>query len=108
MRLSAKEVEEATASLPEQVVEDIIWVQDQVRSFAAHQLASMRDFEVETLPGVRLGQRHIPVGAVGAYIPAAVTPHGLGAYDDRHGKGRGVGRVMACTPPIRGQVRRQP
>jgi sulfopropanediol 3-dehydrogenase len=105
MRLSAKEVEEATASLPEQVVEDIIWVQDQVRSFAAHQLASMRDFEVETLPGVRLGQRHIPVGAVGAYIPGGRYPLTASAHMTIvTAKVAGVGRVMACTPPIRGQV----
>jgi sulfopropanediol 3-dehydrogenase len=105
LRLSAREVDEAMASLPEQVVEDIIWVQGQVRSFAKHQLASMQEFEVETLPGVRLGQRHIPVGAAGAYVPGGRYPLTASAHMTVvTAKVAGVGRVTACTPPIRGQV----
>ncbi|MGO9660889.1 MAG: histidinol dehydrogenase [Acidimicrobiales bacterium] len=105
LRLSADEVEEAIASVPEQVVEDIIWAQDQVRSFAEHQLASMQEFEVETLPGVRLGQRHIPVGAAGAYVPGGRYPLTASAHMTIvTAKVAGVSRVTACTPPIRGRV----
>ena len=66
-RLAPEEVERIVATVPEQVLDDIRFVQEQVRGFARHQRESLHDIEVETLPGVRLGHRHVPVGAVGAY-----------------------------------------
>jgi sulfopropanediol 3-dehydrogenase len=104
-RLTAQQVAEIVATVPHQVVEDIAFVQDQVRAFARRQLESMAQFEVETLPGVRLGQRHIPVGAVGAYIPGGRYPLTASAHMTIvTAKVAGVERVAACTPPIRGEI----
>ena len=61
-RLTAGQIDDLTASLPKQVIADISFVQDQVRRFAQVQRDSLRGVEVETLPGVFLGQRHLPVG----------------------------------------------
>jgi sulfopropanediol 3-dehydrogenase len=72
--LDRNEVEEIVATVPDQVIADIAAVQDRVRRFAEHQLASLRDFEVETEPGVLLGQRIIPVSSVGAYVPGGRYP----------------------------------
>lgn len=93
-RLDAAQINDIVASLPAQVIEDIEFVQHQVRVFAEHQRASMSDFEIETLPGVHLGQKHIPVGRVGAYVPGgALPPHRVGPHDDRHRQGgRGAKR----------------
>src|SRR4051794_12767301 len=68
-RLDTEEVDRLVASLPRQVVDDIAFVQEQVRRFALVQRESLRDVEVETLPGVVLGHRHVPVAAAGAYVP---------------------------------------
>ena len=68
-RLGPEQVTEIIATLPQQVIDDIVFVQAQVRGFAEVQRASMTDVEVETLPGVVLGHRHVPVQAAGAYIP---------------------------------------
>ncbi len=104
-RLSAERIEEIVASVPEQVVEDIRFVQEQVRTFARHQLAALGEFEVETLPGVRLGQKHLPVQAAGAYIPGGRYPLTASAHMTIvTAKVAGVPRVVACTPPIRGAV----
>src|SRR4029450_1420756 len=89
----------------------IAFVQDQVRNFATVQRESMLDVEVETLPGVFLGHRHVPIGAVGAYIP--VGPDTPGGRFPRPAsahmpivpaKVAGVPRVVACTPPIHGEI----
>ena len=72
--LGPQELERALDRVPQQVLDDIEVVQEQVRTFARHQLDSMGEFEVETLPGVHLGQKHIPVGAVGAYVPGGRYP----------------------------------
>jgi sulfopropanediol 3-dehydrogenase len=104
-RLSAAQVEDIVASLPGQVIDDIRFVQAQVRGFAAAQLASMTEIEVETLPGVFLGHRHLPVASAGAYIPGGRYPLTASAHMTvLTAKAAGVGRVVACTPPIRGQV----
>jgi sulfopropanediol 3-dehydrogenase len=104
-RLSATQVEDIIAGLPEQVIEDIQFVQTQVRGFARAQLASMREIEVETLPGVFLGHKHLPVASAGAYIPGGRYPLTASAHMTvLTAKAAGVGRVVACTPPIRGQV----
>jgi sulfopropanediol 3-dehydrogenase len=104
-RLSLPQIEALVDSLPSQVVDDITTVQANVRSFARHQLDSMREFEVETLPGVRLGQKHIPVAAAGAYVPGGRYPLVASAHMTVvTAKVAGVERVTACTPPIRGEV----
>lgn len=104
-RLSEAQVEDIVSAVPDQVIEDIQFVQEQVRNFARHQRDSMGEFEIETLPGVRLGQRHIPVGAVGAYIPGGRFPLTASAHMTIvTAKVAGVPRVAACTPPIRGEI----
>src|SRR5215218_4147352 len=104
-RLSDEQVEEIIAGVPQQVIDDIIWVQEQVRTFAQHQLASLTDFEVETLPGVFLGQRHVPIQAVGAYVPGGRYPLTASAHMTIvTAKVAGVPRVVACTPPIQGEI----
>jgi sulfopropanediol 3-dehydrogenase len=93
------------ASLDPQVIDDIVFVQTQVRNFAQAQRDSMRDIEIETLPGVRLGHRHVPVQAAGAYIPGGKYPLTASAHMTIiTAKVAGVPRVVACTPPIRGEI----
>ncbi|MEU4897287.1 histidinol dehydrogenase [Streptomyces sp. NPDC044780] len=104
-RLTEAEIEEIVARVPEQVLEDIRFVQRQVRTFAERQLASLGEFEMETLPGVTLGQKHIPVAAAGAYVPGGRYPLLASAHMTIvTAKTAGVPRVVACTPPIRGEV----
>lgn len=104
-RLDDDQVEEIVAGLDPQVTEDIRFVQDQVRTFAQAQRDSLVDLEVETLPGVRLGQKHVPVQAVGAYVPGGKYPLTASAHMTIvTAKVAGVPRVVACTPPIRGEV----
>jgi sulfopropanediol 3-dehydrogenase len=104
-RLSGAEVEQIIATLPQQVIDDIVFVQSQVRNFAQVQRASMTDVEVETLPGVVLGHRHVPVQAAGAYIPGGKYPLTASAHMTIvTAKVAGVPRVVACTPPIRGEI----
>ncbi|EWM18375.1 histidinol dehydrogenase, partial [Kutzneria sp. 744] len=104
-RLSAEEIERITATVPAQTIEDIKTVQANVRGFAEKQLASMLEFEVETAPGVFLGQKHNPVDAVGAYVPGGRYPLLASAHMTvLTAKVAGVKRVTACTPPIRGEI----
>ncbi|MCX2732667.1 histidinol dehydrogenase [Saccharopolyspora sp. NFXS83] len=104
-RLSPEEIERIVASVPQQVLDDIRFVQEQVRGFAEHQRESLRDVEVETLPGVRLGHRHVPIDAVGAYVPGGRYPLTASAHMTIvTAKVAGVPRVVAATPPIRGEV----
>jgi sulfopropanediol 3-dehydrogenase len=104
-RLAPDEVDRIVATLPEQVIEDIVAVQARVRRFAELQLASLTDFEVETEPGVHLGQKNIPVGAVGAYVPGGRYPLLASAHMTvLTAKVAGVAHVTACTPPIRGEI----
>ncbi|MEU6407822.1 histidinol dehydrogenase [Microbispora sp. NPDC046933] len=104
-RLSDERIDRIVASVPDQVIEDIRFVQEQVRRFAQAQRDSMSDIEIETLPGVRLGHRNIPVGAAGAYIPGGRYPLTASAHMTIvTAKVAGVPRVAACTPPIRGEI----
>ncbi len=104
-RLSDEQIAEIVAGVPAQVIDDIKWVQSQVRYFAQRQRESITDFEVETLPGVFLGQRHIPIEAVGAYVPGGRYPLTASAHMTIvTAKVAGVPRVAACTPPIQGQI----
>lgn len=104
-RLSAEEVERIVARVPKQVIADIKAVQSNVRTFAQHQRDSLHDFEVETAPGVFLGQKNIPVRASGAYVPGGRYPLVASAHMTVvTAKVAGVERVTACTPPIRGEI----
>ena len=104
-RLSPAQIEAAIASLPQQVCDDIRFAQAQVRNFAEAQRASLRDFEVETLPGVILGQRNIPVARVGCYVPGGRYPMVASAHMSVvTAKTAGVPHVVACTPPIHGEL----
>ena len=102
-RLSAAEIQSLIDSLPKQVIEDIKFAQAQIRRFAEVQRAALRDVEVETLPGVRLGHRNIPVASVGCYVPGGRYPMVASAHMSvLTAKVAGVKRVAACTPPLNG------
>lgn len=104
-RLSPERIEEIVAGVPQQVLDDIRFVQDQVRAMAERQRASLTDFEIETLPGVRLGQRNVPVAAAAAYVPGGRYPLLASAHMTIvTAKVAGVPRVAAATPPIRGEI----
>jgi sulfopropanediol 3-dehydrogenase len=104
-RLSDEQVDEIVATVPAQVIEDIRFVQDQVRTFAQAQRDSLTEFEIETLPGVKLGQKHNPVEAAGAYVPGGRYPLVASAHMTIvTAKVAGVPRVVAFTPPIRGEI----
>jgi sulfopropanediol 3-dehydrogenase len=99
-RLSDEEVAEVVASVPETVLDDLRFAQTQVRNFARAQRDSIRDFEMETLPGVFLGQRNVPVAASGAYVPGGRYPLTASAHMTvLTAKVAGVDRVAATTPP---------
>jgi sulfopropanediol 3-dehydrogenase len=103
--LSKAEIEAAIARLPKIVIDDITFVQSQVRGFAEHQLASLKDFEVETHPGVFLGQKNVPIESTGAYIPGGKYPLLASAHMTIvTAKVAGVKRVVACTPLIKGEI----
>ena len=102
--VGAAEVDEATAAVPDELKQQIAFAQDQVRGFARCQRATLADLEVETLPGVRLGHRHLPVDAVGAYVPGGRYPMVASAFMTIVvPKVAGVGRVVACAPPREGR-----
>jgi len=104
-RLSPAEISTIVSSVPQQVLDDIVEVQANVRAFAQHQRNSITDFEVETEPGVFLGQKNIPVAASGAYVPGGRYPLLASAHMTVvTAKVAGVDRVTACTPPIRGEI----
>ncbi|WP_129260010.1 histidinol dehydrogenase [Streptomyces sp. M3] len=104
-RLSADEVRRVVSQVPGTVLDDIRFVQQQVRTFAQAQRDSLADVEIETLPGVRLGHRHVPVAAAGAYVPGGRYPLTASAHMTIvTAKVAGVPRVAACTPPIRGEI----
>jgi sulfopropanediol 3-dehydrogenase len=104
-RLGLDEIDRIKSQVPQQVLADIVTVQANVRDFAQRQLESLHDFEVETMPGVFLGQRSLPVDAAGAYVPGGRYPLVASAHMTVvTAKVAGVGRVVACTPPIRGEI----
>ena len=104
-RLSADEIAASVERVPAQVVDDIVFCQEQVRLFAAAQRATLIDLELETLPGVRLGHRHIPVASVGAYVPGGRYPMVASAHMSIvTAKVAGVERIAACTPPLDGRI----
>jgi sulfopropanediol 3-dehydrogenase len=102
-QLSEAQIGQIISELPRQVVEDILFAQEQVRKFAMVQLDSLREIEVETLPGVILGHKHIPIQRVGCYIPGGRYPMVASAHMSIvTAKVAGVQHVIACTPPING------
>jgi sulfopropanediol 3-dehydrogenase len=102
-RLSGAEINGLIATLPAQVIEDIKFAQAQIRRFAEAQKAALRDIEVETLPGIRLGHKNIPVASVGCYVPGGRYPMVASAHMSvLTAKVAGVKRVAACTPPLNG------
>ena len=104
-RLTMQEREAIMASLPGQTIDDIKFAQAQVRNFAQAQRAALSDIEVETLPGVTLGHKNIPVNSVGCYVPGGRYPMVASAHMSvLTAKVAGVKRVIACTPPISGKV----
>ena len=102
-RLSQAEIDAILDSLSEQTITDIKFAQAQVRRFAEAQRASLHDIEVETLPGVTLGHKNIPVNSVGCYVPGGRYPMVASAHMSIvTAKVAGVGRIVSCTPPING------
>jgi sulfopropanediol 3-dehydrogenase len=104
-RVTSEEAEAIIASLPQQVIDDIKFAQTQIRNFAQIQRESIKDVEVETLPGVILGHKNIPVNSVGCYVPGGRYPMVASAHMSvLTAKVAGVKRVIACTPPINGEI----
>ncbi|MGY4803371.1 histidinol dehydrogenase [Teichococcus aerofrigidensis] len=104
-RLTPEQVQALIDSLPAQVIEDIRFAQAQIRRFAEAQKACLTDLEIETLPGVTLGHKNIPVESVGCYIPGGRYPMVASAHMSvLTAKVAGVPRVIACTPPLNGEA----
>src|SRR5579862_3429343 len=102
-RLSEAEIAACIRSLPPQVIEDITFAQTQIRNFALVQRAALRDVEVETLPGVVLGHKNIPVNSVGCYVPGGRYPMVASAHMSVvTAKAAGVTRIIATAPPFEG------
>jgi sulfopropanediol 3-dehydrogenase len=103
-RLSADEIAACVDSLPTRALDDIRFAQQQVRNFAQHQRAALTDVEVETLPGVVLGHKNIPVNAVGCYVPGGRYPLLASAHMSIiTAKVAGVPRVITAAPPFEGK-----
>src|ERR1039458_10040801 len=103
-RLSRQQIDALIASLPAQVIDDIKFAQAQIRNFAEVQRAALRDVEVETLPGVRLGHKNIPVASVGCYVPGGRYPMVASAHMSVvTAKVAGVKRIIASAPPFGGK-----
>ena len=102
-RLSESEIEAAMSKVAKRDLEDIRFAQAQVRNFAQAQRAALQDVEVETLPGVILGHRNIPVGSVGCYVPGGRYPMVASAHMSVvTARVAGVSRIVACAPPHEG------
>ena len=103
-KLTEVEIEKLVGSLTERELSDIKFAQQQVRNFAEIQRASMTDIEVETLPGVILGHKNIPVQSVGCYVPAGKFPMVASAHMSvATAAVAKVPRIIACTPPFKGK-----
>ncbi|MEM8862542.1 MAG: histidinol dehydrogenase [Chloroflexota bacterium] len=104
-RLSADQLEETVASLSTEERDVIDFAMEQVRTFAQIQRDSMQDVEVETMPGVILGHKHIPVNRAGCYIPGCRYTHVASAQMSiLTAKVAGVDAVIGCTPPKNGKI----
>jgi sulfopropanediol 3-dehydrogenase len=102
-KLTPQEIERAISQVKKRDLDDIKFAQAQVRNFAQKQRDSMKDIEVETLPGVVLGHRHIPVNSIGCYVPGGRYPMVASAHMSIvTAKVAGVKRIIACAPPYKG------
>jgi sulfopropanediol 3-dehydrogenase len=103
-RVADEDVAAAGDQLAPELREHIAFAQDQIRAFAQRQRETLAPLEVETLPGVVLGHRHVPVAAVGSYVPGGRYPMLASAFMTvLVPKVAGVDRVVACAPPWRGE-----
>jgi sulfopropanediol 3-dehydrogenase len=103
-RLTDAEIRACLSELPQRALDDIRFAQEQVRNFAEHQRRALTDIEVETLPGVVLGHRNIPVNSVGCYVPGGKYPLLASAHMSViTAKVAGVPRVVTCAPPYQGR-----
>jgi sulfopropanediol 3-dehydrogenase len=103
-RLSLPEIEDLISQLTPREVADIKFAQEQVRNFAQAQRDTMLDLEVETMPGVILGHKNIPVQSVGCYVPGGKFPMVASAHMSvATATVAGVPRIVACTPPFKGK-----
>ncbi|RWR27610.1 histidinol dehydrogenase [Sinirhodobacter populi] len=103
-RLSDAEIQECLNQLSDRDLKDIEFAQTQVRNFAQHQRDALKDIEVETLPGVVLGHKNIPVNAAGCYVPGGKYPLLASAHMSViTAKVAGVKRVITCAPPYKGK-----
>ncbi|KAA8618287.1 Histidinol dehydrogenase [Pyrenophora tritici-repentis] len=104
-KLSKEQIDAAITAVPKHTIEDIRQVQANVRQFAQAQRDSIRDFELETQPGVFLGQKNVPIAVVGAYIPGGRYPLLASAHMTiLTAKVAGVPHVIGATPPIADQI----
>jgi sulfopropanediol 3-dehydrogenase len=103
-RLSDSEIRQCLSQLSQRNIDDIKFAQEQVRNFAEHQRAALRDIEVETLPGVVLGHKNIPMNSVGCYVPGGKYPLLASAHMSVvTAKVAGVPRIVTCAPPFNGK-----
>lgn len=104
LRLSHADIQECIDSVGRQAIEDIKFAQAQIKRFAQIQMMSLREVEIETLPGVVLGHKNIPVNSVGCYVPGGKYPLLASAHMSvLTAKVAGVKRVIACAPPFEGR-----
>jgi sulfopropanediol 3-dehydrogenase len=102
-KLTPQEIERAIAQVAKRDLDDIKFAQAQVRNFAQKQKDTLKDLEVETLPGVVLGHRHIPVNSIGCYVPGGRYPMVASAHMSIvTARVAGVKRIIACAPPFKG------
>ncbi len=102
-KLSKAELDAIVAKVPQATLDDIKFAQAQIRNFAQHQRAALKDIEIETMPGVKLGHKNIPVDSVGCYVPGGRYPMVASAHMSIvTARTAGVRRVIACTPPNQG------
>jgi sulfopropanediol 3-dehydrogenase len=103
-RLTDQEIQDCLSQLSQRDLDDIRFAQEQVRKFAEHQKAALKDLEVETLPGVVLGHKNIPVNSVGCYVPGGKYPLLASAHMSViTARVAGVPRVITCAPPYQGK-----
>jgi sulfopropanediol 3-dehydrogenase len=103
-RLSSDEIADCVRALPASTIQDIEFAQTQIRNFALAQRECLKDLEVETLPGVVLGHRNVPIDSVGCYIPGGRYPMVASAHMSVvTAKAAGVRRVVAAAPPFGGK-----
>ena len=102
-RLSTAEIDSLVGKVSKQDLDDIEFAQSQVRAFAQAQRDSMLDIEIESMPGVILGHKNIPVQSVGCYVPGGKFPMVASAHMSVvTASVAGVSRIIACTPPFKG------